>query len=84
MILIAGIGGAIAGVSALPIFEVCPDSNFICAIFIVFAFPGMMMSMGVSGNVHAFSPWLVVLFNWIFYALVLMILQKLIRIFHGN
>jgi hypothetical protein len=81
--LIGVISGLIAAVSVLPLFEVCSD-NGICGIFLVFAFPGMLLSMGASGNIHAFSRWLVVLFNWIFYALLFMGLRKLIRKFRGN
>jgi hypothetical protein len=77
-VLIGSISGVIAIVSALPTLGVGTDS-----ILIVFSFPGMLLSMGVSGNVHAFNPWLVVLFNWIFYALILMALLKVVRIFRG-
>lgn len=73
----------IAAVSALPLFEVCSDSG-ICGTFIAFAFPGMLLNMGMSGNIHAFSRWFVVLFNWIFYALLFMGLRELIRKFRGN
>jgi len=83
-ILIGSISGIIAVVSALPIFELCLDSIGICEALIVIAFPGMLLSMGASGNVHVFSPWLVMLFNWIFYALVLIVLRKVIGIFRGN
>jgi hypothetical protein len=81
--LIAGVSGVVAVVSALPIFEKCLDSG-ICGILTVFAFPGMLLSAAASGNVHDFNRWLVVLFNWILYAAVLITLRKLIRIFRGN
>ncbi len=82
-ILIASISGVIAVVSALPVFEVCLDSG-ICGVFIVFAFPGMLLSAGASGNVHVFSPWLVVLLNWLFYAIVFVALRKVVNVFRQN
>jgi hypothetical protein len=79
-VLIGGISGVIAIISALPVFFDVDIGN----IFLVFAFPGMLLSMAVSGNVHAFNRWLVVLFNWIIYALIFIVLRKAIRIFRGN
>ncbi|MDW5266312.1 MULTISPECIES: hypothetical protein [Acidobacteriaceae] len=78
-VLIGGISGVIAIISALPVFDVDIGS-----IFVVLAFPGMLLSMAVSGNVHAFNRWLVVLFNWIIYAFIFIALRKVIRIFRGN
>jgi len=76
-IYIGSLSGAIAIISALPILELCSDAN-ICGYFITFAFPGIILSVAVTGNAHAFSAWLVVGFNWIFYALVLWVLWKVI------
>jgi hypothetical protein len=82
-IYIGSLSGAIAIISALPILEMCSDSS-ICGYFVFFAFPGILLSMAVSGNVHAFNPRLVVVFNWIFYALAIWVSWKVIRKFREN
>lgn len=66
--------------SALPVFELCSDSRF-CAVLVVIGIPGMLLSAAVSGNIHVFNPWLVLLFSWLLYALLLLALEKLIRSF---
>jgi hypothetical protein len=76
------ISAAIAATYLLPNFEVCSYDG-VCGVFIVFAFPGMILSALVS-NIHDPNPWLVLFFNWIFYFFVLMGVKKLIRKFRGN
>ncbi len=50
--------------------------------WVVFAsLPGMIASMAISGNVHVFSPWIVVIFSWVFYSLVIWLIRKTIRKF---
>jgi hypothetical protein len=83
VLLIASISGVIAIASALPILEIVPDTPPF-GYMIVFAFPGIFFSAAASGNIHAFSSWLVVLFNWTFYAVILMALRKVMGGFRGK
>jgi hypothetical protein len=76
------VSAAIALTYLLPIFEVCSYEG-VCGVFVLFAFPGMILSALVS-NIHDPNPWLVVLFNWILYVFVLMGIRKLIRKFREN
>jgi hypothetical protein len=76
------ISAAIAVTYLLPNFEACSYDG-LCGVFILFAFPGMILS-ALASNIHDPNPWLVVLFNWIIYFFVLMGLKKLIRKFRGN
>jgi hypothetical protein len=79
VLLITGLSGVIAIVSVLPILEIVPDTPPF-GYMIVLAVPGIVFSAAVSRNIHSFSSWLVVLFNWIFYAVIFIALRKVMRV----
>ena len=55
-----------------------PIANSIQAAAIGFLIPGMIGSMAVSGNVHAFHLWVAALFNFVIYFLVCWAIVSLI------
>jgi len=57
----------IAGIVCLPFFDYALWTENL----IPFAFPGIVFSMAVANNVHAFSAWLVFIGNVLFYTLVI-------------
>jgi hypothetical protein len=82
-LLIGSISAVIAIVSALPVLEIVPSTPPFGYVT-MFALPGILLSAVASGNIHAFSSFLVVLFSWIFYALVLVVLRSVIGVFRKN
>ncbi len=75
------LSGSIAVLSALPMIGLCSDATLPGHILITIALPGIVLSAITSNNVHAFSSWLVFLFNWAFYAVFVIAFRKLIRMF---
>jgi hypothetical protein len=75
------VSGLIATISALPIFSLCHAAGICDALFRI-ALPGVVLSMVVFNYAH--SPWHILLFNWIFYAVVLTVLLKAVKVIRGN
>jgi len=71
--------GCIAVVSTLPMFDI-----WYADPFIVLALPGMILSMAIAQNVHAFSPVLSLLFTWLFYVAMIFLGLKLVRRFRAH
>jgi hypothetical protein len=77
VLLMVIVSGVVAVISALPVLEVCSDGG-IRGHLVAFGFPGLLVSIAVSGNAHAFNAWIMAISNWVLYALVLLALQKII------
>ena len=78
--MIVAIAGVIAIVSTLPMFEV----RMVPEWFVAGALPGSLVAIMISGNVHIFSPWVVVAANWILYVLVILLIRKVVRVFRAR
>ncbi len=50
--------------------------------FVPFLIPGLIGSMAVGGNVHAFSLWVAAIINTVFYFLVLWLLSAFFTMLH--
>ncbi|HEY6376095.1 MAG TPA: hypothetical protein VIX90_11295 [Edaphobacter sp.] len=65
------ISGCLAVLSVLPLMDVCRP----CGVFLLMGFVGAVLSAMVS-NLHDPNPVLVVLFNWILFALLAIAVAK--------
>ena len=68
------VSGCLAVLSVLPLTDVC-NTDGPCGVFLVMGFGGMVLSAMVS-NLHDPNRVLVVLFNWILFALVAIAITK--------
>jgi hypothetical protein len=80
-LLIGSISGVIAASYLLTEIDVCSAGDGVCSVIFLLALPGMLLTAMATGNPHYFKPWLVVLFNWIFYPIIYLGLRKVIRKF---
>jgi hypothetical protein len=60
--------------SVLPLMSICSEDGF-CGVFLLLGFVGMVLSAMVS-NLHDPNPVLVVLFNWVLFALIAIAVAK--------
>jgi hypothetical protein len=67
--------GFLAIVSALPMFEVNVGPDWIVGATL----PGVIVAVALSRNAHAFSPWIVVIANWVLYASFFLLVRKVVR-----
>jgi hypothetical protein len=68
------VSGCLAALSVLPLMSVC-DVEGPCGVFLLMGFGGAVLSAMVS-NLHDPNPVLVVLFNWVLFALVAIAIAK--------
>jgi len=66
------VSGCLAVLSVLPLMSICSGP---CGVFLLMGFGGAILSAMVS-NLHDPNPVLVVLFNWILFALVAIAIAK--------
>jgi hypothetical protein len=76
-VIAVGGGVLLGGLSSYPFLKPCSDGS-LCGPLVYLALPGILISSGVHGNVHAFWMPLAVFFNGLLYAVLLWILLKLL------
>ena len=70
--------GVVALIGSLPLYELVSNDRLV-----VLALPGMLASMAVSRNVHAFSATLSLVFAWTFWLVLFLLMRKLWRRIHA-
>lgn len=70
----------IATVCSLPMFDV----SWMAERVVTGAVPGATVAMMVSGNAHAFSPWIVLAANWGIYFLLFLLIGEIVRTFRAR
>jgi hypothetical protein len=69
------LSGCLAVLSILPLTNLCGDDGGPCGVFLLIGFGGVVLSAMVS-NLHDPNLVLIVLFNWVLFALVAIAIAK--------
>ena len=83
-ILAVSVSAVIAIISVLPFINDSVGDEGFGAVLMFFGLPGILLGAMVSGNPHNPPALLMILFNWIFYSLTILLLIKLWRRYSAN